>query len=295
MRILAVSLAKWGNRGMAKLRIDKILNNNVLIAEHPSYEEVVLIGKGIGFNRKYGEFIDTEAVEKLFVLKNEKEQENYIKLLPYIDNDFLEVIISAIELIKQKTNSVLNEHIHVALTDHLMFAITRASQGLEMSNPFLVETKALYRHEYEVASEVVQLIAEKTGVNLPDGEIGFIALHIHSAITNKNLSDVNQHSQLVSRLVEMVEEQLGIKMDREGIDYIRLVRHLRFAIERVFNEEKVIEPEKITLLLKEEYPVCYNLSWKLIKVMQQTLKKKVFDAEAVYLTMHLQRIQKKIK
>jgi transcriptional antiterminator len=280
---------------MAKLRIDKVLNNNVLIAEHPSYEEVVLIGKGIGFNRKHGDIIDTEAVEKLFVLKNEKDQANYIKLLPFIDSDFLEVIISAIDLIKQRTNSMLNEHIHVALTDHLMFAITRASQGLEMSNPFLLETKALYRHEYDIASEIVQLITEKTGITLPVGEIGFIALHIHSAITNKNLSDVNQHSQLVSKLVGMVEEHLEIVINKESIDYMRLVRHLRFAIERVINEEKVAEPEKITLLLKEEYPVCYNLSWKLIKVMQQTLQMKVFDAEAVYLTMHLQRLQSKFK
>jgi transcriptional antiterminator len=280
---------------MTRLRIEKVLNNNVLIAEHPSYEEVVLIGKGIGFNRKHGDMIDTEQVEKLFVLKNEKEQKNYIKLLPFIDNDYLEIIISAIELIKHKTNSLLNEHIHVALTDHLMFAITRASQGMEMSNPFLVETKALYRREYEIAAEVVELIKDKTGISLPVGEVGFIALHIHSAITNKNLSDVNQHSQLVSRLVEMVEEQFEIEIDREGIDYMRLVRHLRFAIERVIRGEKVEEPEKIASLLKDEYPVCYNLSWKLIKVMQQTLKMKVFDAEAVYLTMHLQRLQKKFK
>jgi len=280
---------------MANLLIEKVLNNNVLIAEHPSYEEVVLIGKGIGFNRKHGDIIDAEAVEKLFVLKNEKEQKNYIKLLPFIDNDYLEVIISAIDLIKQRTNDTLNEHIHVALTDHLMFAITRASQGLEMSNPFLLETKALYRREYEIAIEVVDLIREKTEINLPIGEIGFIALHIHSAITNKNISDVNQHSQLVSRLVTIVEENLRIQIDRESIDYLRLVRHLRFAIERVVNGEKVAEPEKITLLLKDEYPVCYNLSWKLIKVMQQTLKMKVFDAEAVYLTMHLQRLQNKVK
>jgi transcriptional antiterminator len=280
---------------MVKLLIDKVLNNNVIIAEHPSYDEVVLIGKGLGFNRKRGEYIDTEAVEKLFVLKNEKEQESYIKLLPFIDNDSLEVIISAIDLIKQRTNSMLHEHIHVALTDHLMFAITRSSKGMEIKNPFLVETKTLYRHEYEVASEVVQLIKEKTGISLPVGEIGFIALHIHSALTNKNLSDVNQHSQLVSRLVGMVEEQFEIEIDKEGIDYMRLVRHLRFTIERVIKGERVEEPEKIASLLKEEYPVCYNLSWKLIKVMQQTLKMKVFDAEAVYLTMHLQRIQKKFK
>jgi transcriptional antiterminator len=266
-----------------------------LIAEHPSYEEVVLIGKGIGFNRKHGDFIETDSVEKLFVLKNEKEQQNYIKLLPFIDNDLLEVIISAIELIKQRTHTQLDEHIHVALTDHLMFAINRVSKGMEMSNPFLVETKTLYRQEYEIAAEVVEFINEKTGISLPVGEIGFIALHIHSAMTNRNLSEVNQHSQLVSRLVKMVEEQFEIDIDKESIDYMRLVRHLRFTIERVVKGEKVEEPEKINSLLKLEYPVCYNLSWKLIKVMQQTLKMKVFDAEAVYLTMHLQRIQKKFK
>jgi transcriptional antiterminator len=278
-----------------KLLIDKVLNNNVLIAEHPSYEEVVLIGKGIGFNRKHGDFIETDSVEKLFVLKNEKEQQNYLKLLPFIDNDLLEVIISAIGLIKQRTHTQLDEHIHVALTDHLMFAINRVSKGMEMSNPFLIETKTLYRHEYEIAAEVVKFINEKTGISLPVGEIGFIAIHIHSAMTNRNLSEVNQHSQLVSRLVKMVEEQFEIDIDKESIDYMRLVRHLRFTIERVVKGEKVEEPEKINSLLKQEYPVCYNLSWKLIKVMQQTLKMKVFDAEAVYLTMHLQRIQKKFK
>jgi transcriptional antiterminator len=285
---------KWG-KVIVKLLIDKVLNNNVLIAEHPSYEEVVLIGKGIGFNRKQGDFIETDSVEKLFVLKNEKEQQNYLKLLPFIDNDLLEVIISAIGLIKQRTHTQLDEHIHVALTDHLMFAINRVSKGMEMSNPFLVETKTLYRHEYEIAAEVVEYINKKTGISLPVGEIGFIAIHIHSAMTNRNLSEVNQHSQLVSRLVKMVEEQFEIDIDKESIDYMRLVRHLRFTIERVIKGEKVEESEKINSLLKQEYPVCYNLSWKLIKVMQQTLKMKVFDAEAVYLTMHLQRIQKKFK
>lgn len=280
---------------MARLRIEKALNNNVLIAEHPAYNEVVIIGKGIGFNRKRGDFIDTDNVEKLFVLKNETAQENYIKLLPFLDQNFHEVIISAMDLIKQRTNSVLNEHIHVALTDHLMFALTRASQGMETSNPFLVETKALYRREYEVAKEVVELIKQKTGLVLPVGEIGFIALHIHSAITNKELSEVNQHSQLISRLVELVEKQFDIEIDRESIDYMRLVRHLRFTIERVKKGERVEEPEKIATLFKEEYPVCYNLAWKLIKIMQHTLKMKVFDAEAVYLTMHLQRLQTKIK
>ncbi|RBP87394.1 BglG family transcriptional antiterminator [Cytobacillus firmus] len=279
---------------MGEYKVKKVLNNNVLIGSHESFGEVVLIGKGIGFSRKPGQPIDSNLVEKLFVLKNEKEQENYIKLMPFVDNELLEAIISSIQLIKQRANSMLNEHIHVALTDHLMFAITRLKKGMEMKNPFLIETKTLYPFEYEIAHEVVNLIGQRTGIYLPEGEIGFIALHVHSAVMNRDLSEVNQHSQLVTRLVNMIEEQLDIKIDKDSIDYMRLVRHIRFTIERVNKGEVVEEPEKITSLLKEEYPVCYNLSWKLIKVMQQTLKKPVFNAEAVYLTMHLQRLQKKI-
>ncbi|MDF9298644.1 CAT RNA binding domain-containing protein, partial [Geobacillus stearothermophilus] len=33
-------------------RVEKALNNNVLIAFHPEYGEVVLLGKGIGFGKK---------------------------------------------------------------------------------------------------------------------------------------------------------------------------------------------------------------------------------------------------
>jgi transcriptional antiterminator len=283
-----------GEKRMGEYKVKKVLNNNVLIGSHESFGEVVLIGKGIGFSRRPGQPIDSNLVEKLFVLKNEKEQENYIKLMPFVDNELLEAIISSIQLIKQRANSMLNEHIHVALTDHLMFAITRLKKGMEMKNPFLIETKTLYPFEYEIAHEVVNLIGQRTGIYLPEGEIGFIALHVHSAVMNRDLSEVNQHSQLVTHLVNMIEEQLDIKIDKDSIDYMRLVRHIRFTIERVNKGEVVEEPEKITSLLKEEYPVCYNLSWKLIKVMQQTLKKPVFNAEAVYLTMHLQRLQKKI-
>ncbi|MEW4226314.1 glucose PTS transporter transcription antiterminator GlcT [Rossellomorea marisflavi] len=280
---------------MSILNVKKVLNNNVLIAEHAAYGEVVLIGKGIGFNRKKGDPIQNDIAEKMFVLKGEKEQEQYKNLLPFLNDDMSSIIISAIELIRERTNSFLNEHIHIALTDHILFAINRLMRGMEIRNPFLVETRTLYPFEYEVAREVVELINDHTEVNLPEGEVGFIALHIHSAMMNKDLSEINQHSQLIARLTGMIEQQLEVNIDRDSIDYVRLVRHIRYTIERVLKGERVEEPEKIANLLKEEYPLCYNLSWKLIKMMQQTLKKPVYDAEAVYLTMHLQRIQSKVK
>ncbi|NNU95310.1 glucose PTS transporter transcription antiterminator GlcT [Anoxybacillus sp. EFIL] len=271
-------------------RIEKILNNNVLIASHPTYDEVVLIGKGIGFGKKKGDAIEQKHVEKWFILKNEREQEQYKKLLPHVDEEFIGLMNDIIYHIRKRTNSPLNEHIHVALTDHILFAMKRLEQGMDIKNPFLVETKSLYPLEYDVATEVVNMLNDRLHIQLPEGEIGFIALHIHSALTNHQLSEVNQHSQLISRLVSVVEEQLDIRIDRESIHYLRFVRHLRYAIERVKKGEKIEEPKKLSNILKETYPLCYNLSWKLIKIMQQTLQLPVDEAEAVYLTLHLQRL-----
>ncbi|MDG5473898.1 PRD domain-containing protein [Jeotgalibacillus sp. ET6] len=276
-------------------KIKKILNNNVLIAQSAQEAEVVLIGKGIGFKRQVDALIKQSEVEKLFVLRDQSEQEQFKKLLPYIKEDLLKVIISSIELIRERTEGFLNEHIHVALTDHLVFAVNRLMRGMAISNPFLLETKALYPYEYEIAKEVVKLFNERAHIYLPEGEVGFIALHIHSAMVNRDIHEINTHSQMIGKLIQIIEQQFEVKIDRESIDYMRLVRHIRYTIERVLRGEKVEEPEKIASLLKSEYPICYNLSWKLIKIMQQTLKQPVYDAEAVYLTMHLQRIQNKMK
>lgn len=279
---------------MENYLIEKILNNNVLIATDNSEREVVLIGRGIGFGEKVGKSIIREKVEKLFVLKDANEQEQYKQLLPALDDEKLKMLISVVEIIRERAGMPLGEHIHVALTDHLAFAINRIRQGMVIRNPFLFETKALYPNEYKIAAEVTAMINENLDIVLPEGEIGFIALHIHSALENKNVRDLTLHSELLMRLVGMIEAELDIEIDKTRIDYMRLIRHLRYTIERVVRGEKVNEPIKITELLKTEYPVYYNLAWKLIKVMQQTLQREIYEAEAVYLTLHLQRIEARI-
>ncbi|RFA32746.1 transcriptional antiterminator [Virgibacillus dokdonensis] len=278
---------------MNTFTVKKSLNNNVLIALDNQQNEVVLIGNGIGFHYKKKDIIHKEQIEKLFVLRDEQAQAQYKQLLPNIDHTLLDSIVKAVELIQKRSHVMLNESVHVALTDHVLFAYHRMLKGLEIKNPFLAETKALYPFEYEIASEIVEDMNHRLDIHLPEGEIGFIALHVHSAISNKALSDINKYSQLVTQFVDIIEEQLKIKVDRGGIEYVRLVRHVRYTIERVLKGETVDEPVKIASLLKKEYPTCYNLAWKLIKMMQQTLKQPVYEAEAVYLTMHLQRLYQK--
>lgn len=273
--------------------IKKILNNNVVIAISEQGNEVILTGKGIGFNQKQGERLDESRVDKYFVLIDKHEQEQYKLLLPHVPESFIGIMNETISLISDKLNAELDEHIHVSLTDHLSFAIKRLSQGLDVKNPFLVETQTMYPKEYTIAEEVIQHINHKLDVALPDGEIGFVALHIHSAITNRSVGELNKYSALMSQLVNVIEESLHIDINRTGVDYLRLVRHLRHAIERSESNQPVEAHERLEKVLKEEYPMCYNLSWKLIKIMQKDLRTNFPDAEAVYLTMHLQRLSPK--
>ncbi|TYA12708.1 PRD domain-containing protein [Paenibacillus faecis] len=275
---------------MSSIQVAKALNNNVIIAHHPEHGEVVVIGKGIGFNRKTGDAIPLEAVEKMFILTSRYEQEQYKQLVPHVDEQLIEIIGEIVTYISRKTQTELNEHIHIALTDHLAFAIKRAEQDLAFHNPFLYETKEIYPVEYELAEYAIRLIHQNLGVDLGEDEIGFVALHINSAMTNRHISEVRGHTQLIADLVDVVESELKFTILRNTLDYSRLLTHLRFAIERIRRGEQVGEVEKLDGLLKQEYPVLYGVAEKLTLMMEQRLNQPVYRAEVSYLTMHLHRV-----
>ncbi|MNE32555.1 PtsGHI operon antiterminator [compost metagenome] len=130
-------------------------------------------------------------------------------------------------------------------------------------------------------------------VTLPVDEIGFVALHIVSALSNRDISEVKQHSLLIGDLVNLVEDNLNYRVPRDSLDYSRLVTHLRFVLERLRRGETVRETSSLDGLMKREYPEMYMLAWKLTKVIERRVRIPVYPAEVSYLTIHLQRLAQK--
>ena len=272
------------------LKIKKVLNNNALIAEHPAYDEVILLGKGIGFNKKAGESISNADAEKLFVLKNPEEQEQYLQMLKEIDENFIGVMNDAISFIEDKLGTTLNEHIHTSLTDHLHFALKRLKNGVEIKNPFRFEIELAYPREYAVAAELTEWLEKELSANIPEDEVGFITLHIHSAISKASIANLTKRTQIVSQLIAIAENSLKVTLDRSDINYSRFIRHLHFALDRIESGKYVENAEFLKDVLQKECALCYSIAWKMIKYMQKQLKKKIPEAESVYLTLHLQRL-----
>ena len=78
---------------MGQYQITKPLNNNVIICMHQE-REVVLIGKGIGFNKRPGMVVDDETmIEKVYALEQKKQQEHYKALIEHADDSVIQAII----------------------------------------------------------------------------------------------------------------------------------------------------------------------------------------------------------
>ena len=52
------------------MRVTKIVNNNIVISEDKNHNEVVLMGKGLGFQKHKGDEIKLSQIEKTYVMKD---------------------------------------------------------------------------------------------------------------------------------------------------------------------------------------------------------------------------------
>ena len=63
------------------MRVDKVINNNIISARDSQGEELIAMGKGIGFGQKPGGEVSEESVEKIFRLDNMDNKEHFKELL----------------------------------------------------------------------------------------------------------------------------------------------------------------------------------------------------------------------
>jgi transcriptional antiterminator len=268
----------------------KSFNNNILLVREKGKEKI-LFQKGIGFGKKTGDIIQKGTiVEKVFIIENKDNQRSFDEILTRVDTKLIALVEEMIAEITDELGEELNENIHIGLVDHLFYAIKRLEDNEEIQNPFLVEIETLYNKEFEMASKLANRISEELKLDIPEGEKGFIALHIHSARNNGKLSNTIKYSFLSSSIVEHVEDGLNIEIDRRSLDYARFLTHIRFAIERIITN-KPIKNDLIDVI-REKYPLSYKIAEEAKKIICRVLDiSDVSEDEVAYLAMHIERFR----
>ncbi|WP_088810970.1 MULTISPECIES: PRD domain-containing protein [Listeria] len=154
--------------------ITKILNNNVVFSVNQVKEEVIVTGLGVGFNRKIGDTIPTEKIEKIFTTDNDPSNKQLIQLLEEIPFDYFSLADDIICYTEKELVKSLNKIIYVTLTDHIHYAVSRFKQGIFFENRLLWEIKKFYPEEFAIAKTCLARINEHADVDLPEDEAGFM-------------------------------------------------------------------------------------------------------------------------
>ena len=162
------------------MQIEKILNNNVVQAMDNDVEYIVM-GKGLGFQKKVGETVDKEKVEKTFVLENPEIEAEWTRVYVDLSDGEMQVFLNIITFAEAVLQTKFEPSFFIALADHLHYAIERSREGISLQNSLAWEVRKFYPREYEIGKEALRLIADDLEVELADDEAASVALHFVNA------------------------------------------------------------------------------------------------------------------
>ena len=54
------------------MKVDKVINNNLVRSIDDKHQEVLVMGSGLGFKKRPGDPIDGQKIEKIYILSREK-------------------------------------------------------------------------------------------------------------------------------------------------------------------------------------------------------------------------------
>ncbi len=272
------------------MKILKVINNNVVSAYNEQGKEVVVTGKGVGFQKKTGDQIDSDEVEKIFRLDDDhtNEFEALIKDIPY---EYIRVAGKIISNAKKCLDKKLSKNIYIGLTDHMNYAITRAQQNIRVENALLWEIKRFYHQEYQIGLDALDIIKKELGVSLPEDEAGFFALHIVNAEIGADMRNTAKAPDIIKDVLNIVSYTLGVEMDENSLSYERFVTHLKFFLERILSGKTYEEGYyELNDMVKDNFPESYRCALRIQTYIKARLHYEVCEEELTYLAVHIQNI-----
>ncbi|MFC0560953.1 BglG family transcription antiterminator LicT [Halalkalibacter alkalisediminis] len=275
------------------MKIERILNNNAVISRKEK-QEVIIIGRGIAYNKRIGDLIDELQVDKIFTLENEDTMRKFKTLIANMPIEYMDISEKIIAYAKMKLGKKLSDSIYIHLTDHIHFAIERYKSNLPIKNGLLWETRQLYKEEYEIGLEALNMICEQFGVILSEDEAGFLALHIVNAELNEEMPIIKTMTKVMQEILTIVRYHFKVEFNENSLPFYRFITHLKFFAQRLVksNHYNSATNDDLYNVIKVKYPDAHICSLKIKKFIEGSYTYELTDEEMIYLTIHIARVIK---
>ena len=272
--------------------ITKIVNNNIVTSTDDNNQEIIVMGRGLGFGKKIGQTIAEDKIEKIFHLGTPIQNNKMIDIIEDIPMEHIvaadQVIIRAKEVLGDK----LKDTIYLSLIDHISCAIERHESGSLFQNPLLWETKQYYPVEFQVATESLAILKQAVGIEFPLDEAGFIALHFIMSEYDTKMSVTFDIPKLIDKIIQLIEKKFELLIDRTSIHFERFITHLKFFAARVLQSKQIPDDGDFLFraMIREQYKKSHECAEIIKKMMEDDYKIEISEEEVMYLTVHIKRI-----
>ena len=272
-------------------RVSKVLNNNGVIAiDMDENKEYVILGKGVGFGKKVSQRFDKPEGCTTYRLEQETERGSAKELVKGIEPEYLEIADAILTESQKVFGDSIDRGILFPLADHISFAVARIRRNEQISNPLTEDIKVLFYSEFKVAKTLKTILRERLQIEIDDHEVGYVALHIHSAIGDEKVSVAMQTARAVRECIDMIEKATGKPIDVLSLSYNRLMNHMKYMVARASTGEKLNLDMNEYML--DQYPQAYKVATDICKNLEGCIGHNLDETETGYLAMHIQRVYK---
>ncbi|MGC4151892.1 MAG: PRD domain-containing protein [Propionicimonas sp.] len=269
--------------------IKKVLNSSVVLVADERGLERVLLGRGIGFNRKAGEVVPQDQADRVFIALDDADHRNLVELLAQIPAEYVE-LTRAIVAAAEESGIQLDPHIYLTLTDHLHFAVSRHREGLVVANRLAWEVRNVYPTEYAIGVRALSLMRDRLEVELPHQEAANIAFHLVNAELGRPAVDSVRVIGLISAIMTIVTNAAAVTIDRDDLHGSRFVIHLQFFAERLFGDRLLrSEDDFLFRTMGNRYPRSLAAAERVRSYIEQEHQVRIPDEELAYLALHIAR------
>lgn len=273
------------------MKVSQILNNNVAIVSRGN-NEVIVYAKGLAFRKKVGQIIHENEIEKTYVLDSNDMLEHFSYLLSHSDANHITLVNQIIAYGEEKLNEKSNDYLSLTLLDHIEFALKRAAKGQFIRSPLTWEVKKFYPQHFDIGMYALNLINEQFQLVFPEDEAVSIALHFVNLQEDKNnLDETIRSMESLRDILSIIQYHFQLKLDEGSMNYMRLMTHLQYFIQRIMTQNSYEEND---LILNEQIKTMYTDSFECVEKIRVYIQQKYASDltidEETYLMLHIHRV-----
>ena len=268
----------------------KVFNHNAVSTVMPDGREAIVLGKGIGFQKRPGDPVEERHIEKVYYVQDEM-QTKFLQMLQDVEPSVMRSAEQILAMAEDAGFSMSNQAT-ISLIDHIGFAIERQKKGIQLPNLLLNETQLLYQKEYDLGRRSLKIIEDCCGITLPEDEAGYIALHLVTISVDRNAAYFSL--KFIKGALDIVRETYRIDLQQNSLDTMRLTTHLKFLAQRILqphpDSAEEGDPMYAELLSRDpRHRLCIA---RMEDFIRQSTGHTMDEQEKFYILIHLTQVLK---